>query len=251
MVADPPWTRDELILACDLVMQNDWHELRQNDPRVVELSALLRALPIHPPERRSDRFRSIDSVSRKTTNLASVHPAYTGAGTHGSKLDPEVVEDFRASPGEMHVVAEAIRKAAQTDGFAKQSTDGSWDIAFLEDVEVREGRLLAARYFRRERDRRLRDKKIATFVQQEGRVRCEICSFDFEAVYGEHGVGYIECHHVVPLHVSGETKTKPADLILLCSNCHRMIHRGPRWLQPNELRELLNLQSSQRPSAED
>jgi hypothetical protein len=39
--ASPPWTRDEVILACDLVVANGGHELRTGDPRVTELSELL------------------------------------------------------------------------------------------------------------------------------------------------------------------------------------------------------------------
>ncbi|WP_405166055.1 HNH endonuclease [Nocardia sp. NBC_01499] len=85
----------------------------------------------------------------------------------------------------------------------------------------------------------MRKKKIAAFLKSEDRVRCEVCAFDFKATYGERGEGYIEVHHVIPLHVSGETKTKLSDLILLCSNCHRMIHTGSQWLHPDELRALL------------
>ncbi|MFE3960269.1 HNH endonuclease [Nocardia sp. NPDC059091] len=47
-----------------------------------------------------------------------------------------------------------------------------------------------------------------------------MCGFDFEATYGIGGKGYVECHHVVPLHISGETRNSTADLILLCANCH-------------------------------
>ncbi|WP_405140686.1 HNH endonuclease [Sphaerisporangium sp. NBC_01403] len=48
---------------------------------------------------------------------------------------------------------------------------------------------------------------------------------DFERPYGDCGAGYIECHHVIPLHQAGEGLTKLADLALICANCHRMIHR--------------------------
>lgn len=44
----PDWARDELILACDLVMQNQWHYMDAHDPQVIELSRLLQTLPIHP-----------------------------------------------------------------------------------------------------------------------------------------------------------------------------------------------------------
>lgn len=43
-----------------------------------------------------------------------------------------------------------------------------------------------------------------------------------------------------PLSVSGPTKTRLADLALVCSNCHRMIHRRPReWLTVEELAALV------------
>lgn len=68
-------------------------------------------------------------------------------------------------------------------------------------------------------------------------------AFDFGRFYGPHGFDYIEVHHHTPLHVTGETETKLADLALLCSNCHRMIHRAKKWLTVEELRELVNSQN--------
>jgi len=57
-----------------------------------------------------------------------------------------------------------------------------------------------------------------------GRIKCECCEFDFLTVYGQLGIKFIECHHKV--HVSaGERLTKIEDLLLVCSNCHRMLHR--------------------------
>ncbi|RZK29449.1 MAG: HNH endonuclease, partial [Hymenobacter sp.] len=59
-----------------------------------------------------------------------------------------------------------------------------------------------------------------------GSMACEVCGFDFEAAYGELGAGYIEVHHTKPVHtLAPGTKTKLADLALLCANCHRMAHR--------------------------
>lgn len=243
MVSDPAWERDELILACDLMMGNGWRQIREPDPRAVELSNRLRSLPIHPVERRSEKFRSPGSVSRKTADIETARPGYEGGQTRGSKLDREVLADFIASPDAMHAVAEAIRRDAAAGEFVVPPAPEIVDTVFPEGLEVREGRLLATRYFRRERDPRLRKRKIQSFLTTEERVRCEVCGFDFEAVYGARGVGYIEVHHVVPLHVSGETTTKLSDLILLCSNCHRMIHTGRQWLHPDELRDLLRSRS--------
>lgn len=57
--------------------------------------------------------------------------------------------------------------------------------------------------------------------------RCKICKFDFEKVYGSRGKGYIEIHHINPLsNIGEEVNIDPkVDLIPVCSNCHRMIHR--------------------------
>jgi 5-methylcytosine-specific restriction protein A len=69
---------------------------------------------------------------------------------------------------------------------------------------------------------------------------CEACGFDFFKRYGERGGGYIECHHRIPLSESGPTQTRLKDLALVCSNCHRMIHRRTNdWLSLEELKALL------------
>lgn len=99
-----------------------------------------------------------------------------------------------------------------------------------------EGQLLARKHFARERDRGLREKKIKQHLRTHTTLACSTCGFDFKAAYGERGEGYIECHHVLPLHASGEVKTKLGDLILICANCHRMIHRYQPWLNPDQLR---------------
>lgn len=72
--------------------------------------------------------------------------------------------------------------------------------------------------------------------------KCMVCGFDFEETYGEIGRGYIEVHHVVPIsNTEQETIINPCeDLVCLCANCHRMIHRKRNAiLSVNELRKLL------------
>ncbi|MEA2118122.1 HNH endonuclease [Halovibrio sp. HP20-50] len=59
-------------------------------------------------------------------------------------------------------------------------------------------------------------------------------------MYGTHGEGFIECHHIQPLYtLDAESKTKISDLALLCSNCHRMVHAKRPWLSVDQLQELL------------
>jgi putative restriction endonuclease len=36
----------------------------------------------------------------------------------------------------------------------------------------------------------------------------------------------IECHHSIPIsQMDDNQKTKIQDIIMVCSNCHRMLHR--------------------------
>lgn len=72
-----------------------------------------------------------------------------------------------------------------------------------------------------------RNKKLRTAAVEHHGVSCKVCGFDFEMVYGERGKGYIEAHHLTPVSILGEeTKVDPkSDMTVLCSNCHRMIHR--------------------------
>lgn len=232
---DPDWTRDEIILACDLAMANGWKRLEYNDPRVIELSDLLQLMPIHPEETRTELFRNPNGVARKTVDITSRHPGYRGKPTNGNMLDVEVLNAFLTRPAEMAKVAQHIRDGLATGEFQALPPEAEEE----DDYSAPEGRLLIRRHRSRERDKGLRKKKIDSVLRQGCPLTCEACGFDFEATYGPRGAGYIECHHIVPLHEAGEGRTKLSDLALICANCHRMIHRRAPWPTPGELRHLI------------
>ena len=96
-----------------------------------------------------------------------------------------------------------------------------------------------SQYF--ERDPRLRTAAIALHG-----TTCMVCGFDFEATYGSHGTGYAEVHHLRPVSsLRSRTRVDPmVDMVVLCANCHRMIHRNrDGMLSPDELRSLTRRQS--------
>ena len=72
---------------------------------------------------------------------------------------------------------------------------------------------------------------------------CKVCDFDFEAVYGEHGIGFIHVHHTIPLaSIRKEYILDPhKDLIPVCPNCPAMLHRGDQTLTVKQLRRMLNV----------
>lgn len=72
---------------------------------------------------------------------------------------------------------------------------------------------------------------------------CKVCGFDYELFYGERGVDYIEVHHLNPLsHIKTEHDINPEiDMTVLCSNCHRMVHRKRNEiLKIDELKKMIN-----------
>ena len=71
-----------------------------------------------------------------------------------------------------------------------------------------------------------RDPRVRRAFLKGKHCKCEVCGFDFEKVYGKLGAGYIEVHHKKPVSDGERITDLNNDLVMLCSNCHRMIHRG-------------------------
>ena len=180
------------------------------------------------------KYRNADGVRRKTYDIATAHPDYPGAITKGGKTTATVVELFIQDPQRMHELATAIR-AAITDPGPTPQPPIDLDLEQTYD----EGKSFERRHLIRERDPLARRRKISHARHSLGHLRCEACGFDFEATYGDRGHDFIECHHRNPLSVIGPTKTALTDLALLCSNCHRMIHRYRLWLTIEQLTELI------------
>jgi putative restriction endonuclease len=90
-----------------------------------------------------------------------------------------------------------------------------------------EGRIVFRLHRLRERNKAVVEEAKARFKEKHKRLFCEACRFDFEETYGkELGEGFIEGHHTRPLAtLTCEQKTKVSDIALVCSNCHRMLHR--------------------------
>lgn len=242
------WSETELILACDLVVANGWSAVRENDPRAQELSELLRRLPENSDELEDPKFRSAGSVKAKTNNLVTARDSYHGKGTRGSALDGVVAKRFEQDEAGMQTLARIFRDDTRTlppsgDDFVDKGLLGPGTQPAPGTVSAAEGRERLVQVVSRERDPKLRAAKILHTTQVTGRLGCEVCGFDFQAVYGDRGRDYAKVHHVTPLHISGEVETFLEGLAVLCANCHRMIHRGRTWLTPEQLRALVEEQA--------
>lgn len=106
----------------------------------------------------------------------------------------------------------------------------------MNDSEQEEGASYLSRVARRERNPRNR----LLCIQIHGDF-CNICGFIPSSHYPSLG-SIIEVHHIEPLAELKRPKIyDPAkDLIPLCPNCHRAIHKRRPPYMPDELRGLLN-----------
>lgn len=87
-----------------------------------------------------------------------------------------------------------------------------------------------------------RSPYLRKLAMDEHGLTCMACGFNFEEVYGELGKDFIEVHHTVPLPDPRQDMIvdPERDLLCLCSNCHRMIHRNPTvMMSVEELKDLI------------
>jgi len=98
---------------------------------------------------------------------------------------------------------------------------------FDEDIMIQEGKSILKTSKIYSRSSKLRNIAIEHFTKNN-KIICEACCFDFENFYGEHG------------------KSKTIDMALknlipVCSNCHRMIHRKKEYpLEIEAIKEKIN-----------
>lgn len=226
----PIWNNEELILALDLYFQLEYGQMDGRNPQVKALSEILTLL------HESDGFsRSVNSVSLKLANFKRIDLEFKGKGmTGGGKLEESIWNEYSHNKQLLHLQAEETRKKILNRNIADTLSLAG------EDYESRtEGGRKVYVSQKYERDARL--KKAAIRIHGTS---CQVCGFNFGLMYGEWGEGFIEVHHLHPLgdNETAERITDPVkDLIVVCANCHRMIHRKKDiTLTLEELKQKIN-----------
>jgi 5-methylcytosine-specific restriction protein A len=221
---NPPWTSDEIILALDLYFRLEWKEMEPTSPAVIELSNILHSLPHLGGNTRVEKnFRNPNSVSMKLQNFKALDPRYGGSGLgRGSKLDRELFESFQKDTILLRARAAQLRRILTSNFNSAISEPTNDDPLFT----ATEGSIIFGLHRSRERNATLSKRKRAAVLASTGKLECEVCAFDFESFYGKLGLEFCEVHHTMPLSkLTGQTKTQLKDLSVVCSNCHRMLHR--------------------------
>lgn len=111
-----------------------------------------------------------------------------------------------------------------------------------ENISAEEGQVKYQMHKSIERNSTIVNKLKSKRKQSDPKLHCEICGFSFIEKYGDIGEGFIEAHHKVPLSsLEQSTVTNESDLILICSNCHRMLHRTNPVMSYQELKSKINI----------
>lgn len=231
-IRNPPWTRDELLVALDYYLDNSDDYFSPTGDGVLDLTAKISQVAKALGLTGSDTLRNANGVSMKLLNFRAHDPNHDTKGlSRGNKLEKVVWAEYADNPSSLKNVVATILEVTQA------ATAHDTPILPEDDLtEAREGRLLTRLHRYRERNAAIVKRKKASYLKQRGHLCCEACGFDFRATFGARGEGFIECHHTKPVSelVVGET-TKLAELVLLCANCHRMVHASRPWWTVEEL----------------
>lgn len=205
------------------------------------------------------RGRSDDKFSQIVRNLVSHHTldqrleytilglSETGSSSHtlsekGLKYLQDNIQSLESLLSNNFGYVDTINGIVEIN---KSHRSGRKITVLDENIFVSEGKkkIITTQVY--ERSKLLRDKAIEQY-SQHGRIICAACGFDFYMQYGDIGKGYIEIHHQKPIFQYEGTdfskfiKDALKNVIPLCSNCHRIVHRKKdKPLTIQELKKLI------------
>lgn len=213
---NPNWARDELILALDVYFRVD--NIASDTPEIVELSELLRSLPIHSDEIRLGNFRNSSGVAMKLHNFKRLDPNYPGAGLDaGAYMDEVVWSEFSKDKSYLQEVADAIRRNYSSLTYEEIFFDGGWLVR-----DYPEGYVLGAKHAFLDSDNKLRKLKYEQ-IGDLGITRCEVCGLD-SRLYGNPRPSFFELHaNLLPRDIGLRTP-KVEDVSAVCPTCHKVLH---------------------------
>jgi 5-methylcytosine-specific restriction enzyme A len=222
-MANVAFTRDEAILALDVLYFADELRLNKESKEIIELSELLNELPIIPLSARGEIFRNSNGIKNQLIKFKSSYPKWK-KDSHVGSIFYEIADEFGGRKDELHKIACAIRK--NRDFFKAAPFGGK-----LEGEDFPEGALLYHLH-------RLLEAKDGWKVLPAQ--SCEICHLNLAEVYKPVSGGFLQAHLTVPItSLNGNRHYKAEDFIAVCPNCHAMLHKHRPWLTKENAEEIL------------
>lgn len=216
------FTRDEVILALDVLYFHGNQRLNSKAPAIVELSDLLNQLPIHKYEGRGRNFRTPTGVLKQILTFQKCCENGERSVQVG-KVFFEVATDYSSELDALHEIACAIRK--NSPFFDTSPLDSN-----LESDSFPEGILLGRLHkFIEKRDS-------AGLVVAD---RCDICGIKTDEIYRSN-LNLLSSHLMVPItQLDGRKRYSDSNYITVCPNCHSALHRSRPWLTKENYRAIL------------
>ncbi len=215
------FTRDEVLLALDVLYLNGEGYQSHKNEKIIELSALLRTLPIHHEAENISYFRTPSGIAKQLNYF--LKESKEGIRKNAGSMFFEVALEYDGHHEELHAIAEAIRKNTETYKMAMFGAD-------MEGENFPEGALLGHLH-------RYLERRDSARILAEG--RCAVCQIETTSIYdGEPNL--LEWHLTVPItKIDGNKRYKPIDFIAVCPNCHAALHRRRPWLSKDESNKVL------------
>ena len=189
--------------------------------------------------------RLVDQIASRPDTTVTIHPNQTLDGWVVTNTGFKIEVITRTSAGQYdddavvttasNIMAPLLAALAELIGY--DDSDGSEVPASNEVPFDLEGALTINTFMKRERSRRNRMLCLAIHGD-----RCAVCRL-IPAEFYPGLPSIIEVHHIEPVSQLTEPKAydPSTDLIPLCPNCHRAIHRTSPAMLPADLREILNI----------
>lgn len=221
-MSNASFTRDEVILALDVLYFSGAEHLTKNSPEIIELCQLLQELPIHPKEGRPESFRNEVGVSDQIRRFQNEREGRRYNTWHVGTTFHAVRDEYDGNLEEIHSIAQAIKR--NKSYFIKNLA------CMASFYEFREGALLTNLHLSLERKESMKNP-----VGE----RCAICHLAFRDIY-ETVENLLEKHLWVPVVDLDAKKQYSSDCFVdVCPNCHAALHRIRPWRVFENLTDIL------------
>lgn len=220
-MASASFTRDEVILALDVLYSFENSKVIAGSNEIKELSRLLNDLPIHPLENRRADFRSPTGIAAQLKRFCS--SCLSGKkGPNVGDLFFRVAFEYEDRVNELHSIARAIRKNKEVFVSLFGST--------LEDRGFPEGILLGHLH-------NIIEKRDGSKLSTKD--HCEICNSKPTLYY--RNVGLLLQNHlsVAPTLMDYSEKYTANSFLTVCPTCHAALHRYRPWLTKENCGDVL------------
>lgn len=220
-MASASFTRDEVILALDVLYSSENGKVSADFAEIKELNLLLKRLPIHPLENRRADFRSPTGITAQLMRFrSSCLSGINGQNVGG--LFFRVAFEYENRVNELHSIAKAIRnnKEVFVCLFGSPLEENGFPEGILlghlhNIIEQRDGAKLA-----------IKD-------------HCEVCNSRPALCYRNAGQ-LLQNHLIVAPTLMNYSKKYRADSFLtVCPTCHAALHRYRPWLIKENCEDVL------------